>query len=90
MCGRAAKNLCEFITMASIRIIALGDTHGPEKIHRICFSEADLVLTPGGIGEADKLRKYYFDYFFKEEKTPVRGKKSKKPIRDQSIPWKRF
>lgn len=69
MCGRAAKNLCEFITMASIRIIALGDPHGSEKIRQICFSEADLVLTPGDIGEADKLRKYYFDYFFKGEKT---------------------
>ena len=55
--------------MASIRIIALGDPHGSEKIRQICFSEADLVLTPGDIGEAGKLRKYYFDYYFKGKKT---------------------
>lgn len=52
-----------------MRIIALGDPHGSEEIRQIDFSKADLVLTPGDIGEGGKLREYYFEYYFRGKKT---------------------
>ena len=46
-----------------MKIMALGDPHGSQKIYQVDLSKADLVLIPGDIGKADELRKYYREYF---------------------------
>jgi len=46
-----------------MKIIALGDPHGSQKIYQVELSKADRVRIPGDIGKADKQRKYYREYY---------------------------
>jgi len=50
-----------------MKILALGDPHGSEKIFDIPLDGIDYVLIAGDIGKADLLRKYFFQYNIKEK-----------------------
>ena len=42
-----------------MKILAIGDVHGSEKIKKISLRKADLILLPGDIGSADLARKLF-------------------------------
>ena len=44
-----------------VRILALGDPHGSEKIKKIPIKDIDLILVPGDIGDASLMQKLYND-----------------------------
>ncbi|MGV8152323.1 MAG: metallophosphoesterase family protein [Candidatus Nanoarchaeia archaeon] len=43
-----------------MKILAIGDTHGSEKIKKIPIKDIDLILLTGDLGKADLMRKYAF------------------------------
>lgn len=53
-----------------MKILAIGDPHGSEKIKKIPISKIkpDLILLSGDLGRADTARKFYFDNVKRKEK----------------------
>lgn len=64
-----------------MKILALGDPHGSDKIFDIPLDGIDYVLIPGDVGKADLLRGYFFKYNV-EEKVDWRERVAKEQMEE--------
>jgi Icc-related predicted phosphoesterase len=50
-----------------VKILAVGDPHGSEKIKKIPNKGFDFILLTGDLGKADFARKFHFDNFKRKQ-----------------------
>lgn len=61
-----------------MKILAIGDPHGSEKVKRIPMKNVDLILLTGDIGKADLARKIYFENYNRKQQGLPELKETKK------------
>lgn len=73
-----------------MRILAIGDPHGSDKIKKIPFENIDLILVPGDLPKADIARKLFFERIEGKTNDPKLAKKAYMEIYDSTLEVLKF